>query len=40
MTADEDEARARFTQRYATARTVLHRRIEQGVIGADFGANG
>lgn len=40
MSRDEIEARAAFTERYTATRTDLHQRIEQAVIGADFGAIG
>lgn len=40
MTRDATEARAAFAERCAITRTDLHRRIEQAVIGSNFGANG
>jgi SAM-dependent methyltransferase len=38
--SDEAQARALFQERYRTTPSLLARRIEQRVIGGDWGANG
>jgi SAM-dependent methyltransferase len=40
VTAQEQEARDRFADRYRQERVDIVREIEQRVIGADWGANG
>jgi SAM-dependent methyltransferase len=40
MVRDEAQARALFQERYRNTPSLLARRIEQRVIGGDWGANG